>query len=112
MNFNNLTHGEMFIQKIDKLPELKNAKSHKVKMAVLAHSETGHNHVLSSTKTFTVHEIGEQVEKYLELSAPAELDHKKELDRHENRTLEKGIYKITFKQEYDPWQKAMRRVWD
>ena len=65
-----ITHGELFILPVDKVPE---GKTSKHETLILAHSETGHHHVLESQKyEFTLTEIGDSVERYLTLEREAE----------------------------------------
>lgn len=106
-----ITHGELFILPVDKVPE---GKTSKHETLILAHSETGHHHVLESPSKvqFTLTEIGESVERYLTLEREAELVHKKTFDIHETRILTPGNYRVFIKKEYDVRQQAMRRVFD
>lgn len=105
-----VTHGELFILPVDSVPE---GKTSKHETLVLAHSETGHHHVLESPKhEFTLTEIGDSIERYLTLEREAELVHKKTYDIHETRILTPGSYRVFIKKEYDVRQQAMRRVFD
>ena len=47
-----VTHGELFILPVDSVPE---GKTSKHETLVLAHSETGHHHVLESPKHEFLH---------------------------------------------------------
>ena len=104
-----VTHGELFLLPIEEAPKLK-SETHK--QYVLAHSETGHHHVLESKTEFEVMSDEEKDELFIRLFEPAKLVHKKTFDIHETRTLATGLYKVFKKKEYDIREKAMRKVFD
>lgn len=104
------THGELLFVPKSEMPNKAEPKTSK--NYIVGHSETGHHHVLTSKKEFTVEEIGDSVAKYLELQAEGELVHKKTSDKHETRILEKGVWGVFFKKEYDYKENVMKRVYD
>ena len=105
-----IRHGENFIRPINKLPK---GKKLSVNSFIVGHSETGHHHVLESATKFTVIEPKNLDDKvFFELVGQATVIHKKQVNRHKDLTLEPGIYEVTHKLEYDPFQKLMRRVFD
>ena len=106
-----VTHGELYLLPVDKVPK---GKSSEHNMFVLAHSETGHNHVLEAKPktTFTVTEVGDSVERFLSVTEPVKLVHRKTFDVHETRVLAPGDYKVFYKQEFDIRTKSMRKVFD
>lgn len=109
-NIKGLLHGETGLKPV---PELPKGKVSKYKMFIAGHSETGHHHILESKTEFEVLEpenLGDNV--FIRLLSPAKVVHKKTFDVHETKTLEPGIYEITHKNEYDPFQKVVRRVFD
>lgn len=77
---------------------------------IVGHSETGHHHVLESETPFVVSESDKQF--VIELFAPAQLVHKKQLDKHKTLPVAPGRYKVVKKTEYDPWQQIIREVHD
>lgn len=77
---------------------------------IVAHSETGHNHVLESTTPFKVSETDERF--LIELFKPARLVHKKTTDKHKTLPIAPGKYKIVYKTEYNPWEGVIQRVFD
>lgn len=103
-------HGEVILKPIDSLPQ--NAVlEKKAKSYIVAHSETGHHHVLESTKDFKVFVL--QDEKYLEVPEFAQLLHEKTgKDVHTPHKIAPGIYKINIKQNFDYFKKAMANVRD
>lgn len=101
-------HGENILVPVKEIPEGKKT-SHK--SYVVGHSETGHHHVLESKTGFDVVETMAK-EVFLDVKQPSHLKHKKTFDIHETVTVEPGLYKIFHAQEYDPFEKTMRRIWD
>ena len=100
-------HGENFMRRVEELPK---GKTTQAKMYIVGHSESGHNHVLTcptdmEVLTFNGHE-------YVLIDETAELTHKKTFDIHETIAVEPGVYEITHKTEYDPFQKVVRNVYD
>lgn len=102
-----VTHGELCLTPVDTIPE--GVTTAHVKY-VAAHSETGHHHVIESKEGFDL--ITKDNERYLLIKDVAKLFHQKTFDIHETRFLAPGAYKITEKQEYDPFAKVVRRVFD
>lgn len=101
---NGVRHGEVILIPTDKLL----AKAKRMKQFILAHSETGHHHVIESEVPFTVDEKN----MYIELLAPAKLVHKKTFDFHKTLPLKKGIYERYEAIEYDPFAQITRKVID
>jgi len=100
-------HGENFMRRIAALPK---GETTKAKMYTVGHSETDHNHVLTSPTemeilTFNGHE-------YVLIDETAELTHQKTFDIHETVLVEPGVYEITHKTEYSPFDKIVRAVYD
>lgn len=102
-------HGEAFLRPVDTIPA---GETTKHKLLVVAHSETGHHHVLESETEFEVMGDADKESLYLRLFEPAKLVHKKSFDIHETETIVPGDYKVYYKKEYSPWEKVMRRVFD
>lgn len=77
---------------------------------IIAHSETGHHHVLESKAPFVVSETDKQF--VIELFEPARIVHKKTLDKHKTLPVAPGRYKVVKKTEYSPWEGIIREVHD
>lgn len=99
----------------------------KVKELIVAHSETGHHHVavgdITTYPSFDVKAIRESLTKSLypdtEITGlfrvdgeSAELRHKKDFDRHETKSLFKGLYIVAIKRQFDYFTKMIERVRD
>lgn len=102
-------HGEVWLQPVRKLPK---GKTETLKSFIVAHSETGHHHVLESDTGFEVMTVGEKKELYLRLFEPGKIVHQKQVDKHKTLPVYPGIYKVINKQQYDPFAAVMKDVID
>jgi hypothetical protein len=102
-----LQHGEVLMVPVSRMPK---GKINKVNEQIIAHSETGHHHVVESETAFDV--VMDKLDMYLLLNRPAKLVHKKAVDKHKTLTVPKGIWKILHKSEYDPYAQRIQRVID
>jgi hypothetical protein len=100
-----IRHGEMLL-----VPITKKVTGKQHNEFIVAHSETGHHHVLESKKPFTVSQSDKEF--LIELFAPAKLVHKKQVDKHKTLSVAPGRYKVTYKNEYNPWEGVISRVFD
>lgn len=103
-------HGELVMKPVDSLP--KGAKLEKeVKNFIVAHSETGHHHVLESLKEFKVYSWNG--ETYIEVPEMATLFHEKTgKDVHTPHKIVPNIYKINIKKSFNYFSRALERVRD
>lgn len=88
--------GEVFLLKIDKLPDNLTLKDN-----ILARGEaTGHTHrIVGNAKTFT-----DNKQQYLQVMAECELQH----EEHQTITVPQGIYKVSIQREYDVLRDVLR----
>ena len=105
--------GDMFIRVIDKLPDnVIETKDEKGEF-ILAHSETGHNHVVKKQKGVTFYaNTNDPFIAYLVVdNVTALIEHKRDYDTHETIALKCGddiktegkkIYEIRRQREYTP----------
>jgi hypothetical protein len=112
---NMVRHGEVLLIPVDELPENVEQIFEGAKY-IVAHSETGHNHVAIGTakNAFTVYKpIGaDSQDIYLRVNSVSKLEHQKTFDRHDTKTLNEGVYLVRPKTEYDPFEKLIRQVQD
>lgn len=101
-------HGECFIRPIEKLPKGKRVK---VNSYIIGHSESQHHHVLEGEIT-VVEQPNMDANIFFELVNVGKVVHQKTVNRHNDLTLAPGKYEVIHKQEYDPFEKVMRDVWD
>lgn len=100
-----VTHGEVCLKPVSSVPSGKKT-SHN--MYVVAHSETGHNHVIEGDLDV----IEAEGRRYLLIKEVSKLFHDKTFDTHETRELAPGYYEVTEKTEYNPFTKVVQRVFD
>lgn len=106
-----IRHGEVLLVPISEIPQeaklVKTAKSH-----IVAHSETGHHHVLQLvTPTLKVYEQDGQT--YLDVGSLGHLKHEKTgKDVHTTHEIAPAKYKVVIKQAFDYFAKKMAQVRD
>lgn len=104
-------HGEVIL-KPDTLP--KEAKLVKeTDKYIVAHSETGHHHVLEATDLSKFKVYTWNGETYLELKETATLLHEKTgKEVHTPHVIQPSVYKVIIKKAYDYFAKKMSQVRD
>ena len=107
--------GDLLIRRIEKLPEgLKRISAEKAQY-VVAHSETGHNHVIDASPNISLYSSGDPMISYLQVieatdATEALLKHLRSYDTHETIKIPAGIFEIRRQREYTP--QGWRRVED
>jgi hypothetical protein len=104
-----IQHGEVLLLPVTEVP--KNI-TRQVTSEIIAHSETGHHHVVESVTAFEVQGDVDKEDLYLRLFEPAKLVHKKTTSKHKTLTVPAGFWKVLHKSEYNPWTKLIQRVKD
>jgi len=106
-----IRHGEVILFPTTLPVEAKlEEESHKY---VVAHSETGHHHILETTDTSKAKIYTFMGDRYIELPNEAELWHQKTgKDIHKTHKVNPGVYKIVIKREFDYFAKIIRAVRD
>lgn len=103
--------GDMLLTKLDKLPDNLIEERAVNGDYVLAHSETGHNHVVKAS-----HEVkffrnpDNEFVGYLSVQAPTEVRHLRSFDTHKTIGLKEGVYEVRRQREYTP--EGLRRAQD
>lgn len=104
--------GEVAVMRVSEIPE--GVLSKKVQpnnnQYIVAHSETGHHHVLQQVDNVEMY-MQDNLTYFLEVygETPVELKHLREFDTHQSLFLTPGKYQINHQQEYTPqgWRKVM-----
>lgn len=114
--FNNqAAQGDLLIRRIDKLPSgAKQVQSEKG-LHVVAHSETGHNHVIEDRPNVALFTTGDPMVSYLQVIEATDetetlLKHLRSYDTHETIKIPTGTFEIRRQREYTP--EGWRRVED
>lgn len=110
-----MIHGEATIIKLSTAP--KGLVFKKVNLAVIAHSESGHNHILERLETEEgVSDIQIATDSkgntYFKVVGEAQVKHKKSFDIHETTKVTEGVYIVGIEREYDPYNDVVRKSWD
>ena len=107
--------GDLLIRRIDSLPkgciQLKPEKG----FFVVAHSETGHNHVIAERPNVMIYTTNDPMVSYLQVieatdAAETIIEHLRSFDTHESISIAPGNYEIRRQREYSP--EGWRRVED
>lgn len=99
--------GDMLMIKVDALPADKDLKLMEVDNTnhyVIAHSETGHNHVISADVVECYREANtsdaDLYELFMVVKETTELKHLRSFDTHKSITVGPGTYKVRRQREY------------
>jgi hypothetical protein len=107
--------GDLLIRRINAIPkEAKQVASEKG-LYVVAHSETGHNHVIAERQNVRLFTCDDPMISYLEVIEATDatetlLEHLRSFDTHETIKIPAGIFEIRRQREYTP--EGWRRVED
>lgn len=77
---------------------------------IVAHSETGHNHVIDSKNAQMLIDKTNDFIAYIKVAKPTEVEHQRSFDTHESLLLTPGNYQVRRQREYVP--EGFRRVAD
>lgn len=105
--------GDAYIRRVEKLPEgVKQVEPTNGKY-IAAHSETGHNHVISAHPGVKFYDTDNPMLSYLEVieatdAAETVLEHMRSYDTHESIKFSPGIYEVRRQRENSPegWRKV------
>lgn len=104
--------GDFIIIRVNELPDEIYPCEQKDGVWVVAHSETGHNHVMEATNVemFKVELKDDDVvfELYLNVKEETSVEHMRSYDTHEALSVPPGTYKIRRQREYtsEGWRRA------
>lgn len=103
--------GDVMFRRIEALPDgAKPAKSENGAF-IVAHSETGHNHVVMERPGVTYFSAMDEFRSYLVIEGePASVDHQRSFDTHQSFALSPGIWEVRRQREYTP--EGFRRAAD
>ena len=100
--------GDVMIRRIDKLPPGLKPAVAEGGNHIIAHSETGHHHVVKERAAQLLIDETNAFIAYLDVAEPCELEHLRSFDTHESYLLEPGFYEVRRQREYVPegWRRA------
>lgn len=106
--------GDFIIVRVDSIPANVEPMNPENNVYVVAHSETGHNHVMErtnveayvpkNTKSVDLYEL------FLNVKEPTEINHQRSFDTHETLLVPPGKYMVRRQREYTP--EGFRRAQD
>lgn len=107
--------GDLMIRRIDSIPSSATTVVAENGNFVVAHSETGHHHVIAERPGVKYYTTGDPMISYLEVIEATDatetlLEHLRSYDTHETIKIEPGNYEIRRQREYTP--EGWRRVED
>lgn len=96
--------GDFIIRRIDSLPANVESVEPENGVFVVAHSETGHNHVMVADRVEAYKPAGvKEVDLYqmfLKVEEPTEINHLRSFNTHETLLVPTGTYEIRRQREY------------
>ena len=107
-----VAQGDMLIRRIDALPEGVSQLSGEGGKYILAHSETGHHHVVKKEHgvTFWANDNNPLVAFLVVDNTKALVEHERNFDTHAPFELDNGIYEIT--RQIESFPEGFRRALD
>ena len=100
--------GDLCIRRIDVIPAGLTAAKAENGVHILAHSETGHHHVVKERSAQMLIDQTNGLIAYLKVADTTELEHLRNFDTHEPLILPPGKYEIRRQREHVPegWRRA------
>lgn len=106
---NRAAQGDVYIMRINALPPGTVRAKPKAGKFEVAHSETGHSHVMDADGRAEMYELPDSILKcFLVVKESTVLEHLRSFDTHESIMFEPGIFEIRRQREYVPegWRRA------
>ncbi len=105
--------GDVMIRRIDKLPDGIEESVKENGRFVVAHSETGHNHVIEASPNVHLYDGEDPFVSYLQVVEATDatetlLEHMRSFDTHETLKIPPGFFEVRRQREHTPegWRKA------
>lgn len=93
--------GDLLITRVNALPEgFELAEKTEDGLFVVAHSETGHNHVMSQESADFYTSANDEFALYVVVNEPTVLEHKRSFDTHSPISVGPGVYRVNRQREY------------
>lgn len=107
--------GDLLIRRIESLPAGATQITSENGKFVVAHSDTGHNHVIAARPNVRLYTTGDPMVSYLEVVEATDavetlLEHLRSFDTHETIVIPPGVFEVRRQREYVP--DGWRRVED
>ncbi len=102
--------GDLLLIRVDALPDGLELATPEKGFHIVAHSESGHCHVVAERSAQLMIDKTNSFIAYLNVLEPCEVEHLREFDTHRSLVLDKGVYEVRRQREYSP--EGLRRVQD
>jgi hypothetical protein len=106
---NQAAQGDLLITRVETLPDGITPAAIESGEYIVAHSETGHHHVVSAADC-QVYETADPLVAYLVVDNTVEFRHKRESHTHESIQAKSGVFRLDRQREYTP--EGFRRAAD
>lgn len=111
---NQAAQGDLLLRRVDAIPQGLKKAAVENGVYIVAHSETGHHHVIDARPTVEVFETADPLVSYLRVIEATEeteaviLRHMRGHDTHAPITIPPGNYELRRQREYTPegWRRA------
>lgn len=112
---NQAAQGDLFVRRIDAIPAGANPMQTEAGNFIVAHSETGHHHVIAARPNVQVFTTNDPLVSYLQVIEATDametvLEHLRSFDTHESISIPPGNYELRRQREHSP--EGWRRVED
>jgi hypothetical protein len=100
--------GDVCIRRVAEIPQNAVAAGAEGGVYVIAHSETGHHHVVKERGAQLLIDKTNAFIAWLDVAEPTVLEHMRSFDTHEPYRLEPGKYEVRRQREHTPegWRRA------
>ena len=100
--------GDLLIMRIDAMPAGAKPVAAENGVHILAHSETGHHHVIESRSAQRFIDETNTFISYLDVAEPEVLEHMRSFDTHDPWRLLPGVYMVKNQRQATPegWERA------
>lgn len=92
--------GDLFIRRVDEIPMDAKLAVGDGQFHIVAHSETGHHHVIERARAKLYQRADDEFIAWLEVEIGADVEHQRSFDTHETLHLPPGKYEIRRQREY------------
>lgn len=106
--------GDLLLRRIDSIPTNAKLLEPREGNFILAHSETGHHHVVAERPNVKLYATNNRMVSYLQVLEAADaaetlLEHLRNYDKHETIRIPPGAYEIRRQREYVPggWRQIL-----
>jgi hypothetical protein len=107
---NMAAQGDVMFIRVNDLPKNLDVAKEENGKFIVAHSGTGHHHVIDSKNAQMLIDKTNVFISYIKVSKPTEVEHQRSFDTHQSLLLAPGNYEVRRQREYVP--KGFRRVAD